>query len=131
MPHLGVPFLNEAQDLCSGVLGVSPTLMAIGASSLQKRKHMCPEDHGYLARCWQGQQLLRQIFPAVPCPQLPLPSQLSHQGVRSGGARNLHSSGRAKLVSNEVAAQEKMALVFACLAYGPHLATSCTGHFIL
>lgn len=36
---------NEAQDLCSGVLGVSPTLMVTGAPSLQKRKHTCPKCH--------------------------------------------------------------------------------------
>lgn len=32
--------------LCSGVLGVSPTPLGMGVPSLQKRKHMCPEDHG-------------------------------------------------------------------------------------
>lgn len=67
-PYLGVPSPNEAQDLCSGVLGVSPTLMVTGAPSLQKRKHTCPSATGHLATGWQGQQLHRQVPPAVPCP---------------------------------------------------------------
>lgn len=88
-PYLGVPSPNEAQDLCSGVLGVSPTLMVTGAPSLQKRKHTCPECHrppgNGLARAAAS-----QAGPASSSlPRFLLPPQLSHQGVRSEGARNL------------------------------------------
>lgn len=38
--HLGMPSPNEAQDLGSGELNVSPTLRWMGTPSHQKRKHM-------------------------------------------------------------------------------------------
>lgn len=50
--HLGMPSPNEAQDLGSGELNVSPTLRWMGTPSLQNRKHMCLEATGLL----QGEQ---------------------------------------------------------------------------
>lgn len=49
--------------------------------------------------------------------------------MRSGEPGAFHSPGNAELGSNEVAAQEEAALVFACLVLV--LSAFCTGHFIL
>lgn len=88
-PYPRVPSPNEAQDLCSGVLGVSPTLIVTGAPYLQKRKHRCPKCHrppGHgLARAEAS-----QADPASSSlPPGPSATPACPPGVRSEGARNL------------------------------------------
>lgn len=92
-----VPYPNEAQTLGSGVLSVCPT-------------HM-PKATGLPQGGQQGST--SQADPTSgSLPQVPAATLTVPPGVRSGRARSLHSTGKAKLVSNEVAAQKEAALVF-------------------
>lgn len=67
-PYLGVPSPNKAQDLCSGVLGVSPTLMVTGAPSPEKEAHVPQVPQATWQRAGKGRNFIGRSHQQLPAP---------------------------------------------------------------